>query len=755
MAPEVGERGDFPYLDSNNYPGQPKRMQRTTGVSPAVAGSHLMASPPSAPRRPHVVSAHGDDREDPWFWLREREDPEVLAYLEAENAYTEEETAPLRGLRSGLFEEMKARIKETDMSVPARRGPWWYYSRTEEGKDYGIHCRRPARGRDELPPAGEPGEEEQILLDENALAEGTEYFAVGSAAVSHDHRWLAYSTDHRGNEKYELCFRPLDAEIAPAPEAVPETGYGLAWSAATDYVFYVRMDEAQRPFQLWRHELGHDPAGDVLVFEEPDRRFSLGTGTTRDTAFVLIGLHSTNTTEWLAIPSDDPLGEPRVVLPRREGVEYAVDHLTPTPGGAGWFVVLTNDGAQDFRVLAAPDDALGTETGWREVVPYRPGVRVEDVDAFSSVLVLSERSEAQTQVRVLPLPEGEPFEGDLLESGWIVPSIESPSSTWLGTNPEPDAPALRIGRMSLVTPSSVLQITLAGREETLLKQEPVLGDFDATRYTTYREWTVAPDGTRVPLSVVHRKDLALPAPCVLYGYGAYEMSIDPSFSPHRLSLLDRGIVFVIAHVRGGGEMGRAWYEDGRMEHKANTFSDYIASARHLLDAGIARPGALVGRGASAGGLLIGAVANQAPELFRALVAEVPFVDCVTTMLDDELPLTVGEWEEWGNPLADESAYRRMLTYSPYDNVRGHNPDGSPRTYPNLFVTAGLNDPRVAYWEPAKWVAKLRAESPSTRVLLKTELGAGHGGPSGRYDAWKEEALVYAFLLDVLGLAGGD
>jgi oligopeptidase B len=714
-----------------------------------------MASPPSAPRRPHVVSAHGDDREDPWFWLREREDPEVLAYLEAENAYTEQETAPLGGLRGSLFEEMKARIKETDMSVPARRGPWWYYSRTEEGKDYGIHCRRPARGSDELPPAGEPGEEEQILLDENALAEGTEYFAVGSAAVSHDHRWLAYSTDHRGNEKYELRFRPLDAEIAPAPEAVPETGYGLAWSAATDYVFYVRMDEAQRPFQLWRHQLGHDPAGDVLVFEEPDRRFSLGTGTTRDTAFVLIGLHSTNTTEWLAIPSDDPLGEPRVVLPRREGVEYAVDHLTPTAGGAGWFVVLTNDGAQDFRVLAAPDDALGTEAGWREAVPYRPGVRVEDVDAFSSVLVLSERAEAQTQVRVLPLQEGEPFEGDLLQSGWIVPSIESPSATWLGANPEPDAPALRIGRMSLVTPSSVLQITLAGREETLLKQEPVLGDFDPTRYATYREWAVAPDGTRVPLSVVHRKDLELPAPCILYGYGAYEMSIDPSFSPHRLSLLDRGVVFVIAHVRGGGEMGRAWYEDGRMEHKANTFSDFIASGRHLLDAGIARPGALVGRGASAGGLLIGAVANQAPELFRALVAEVPFVDCVTTMLDDELPLTVGEWEEWGNPLADETAYRRMLTYSPYDNVSGHNPDGSPRTYPDLFVTAGLNDPRVAYWEPAKWVAKLRGESPSTRVLLKTELGAGHGGPSGRYDAWKEEALVYAFLLDVLGLAGGD
>ena len=365
-----------------------------------------MANPPSAPRRPHVISAHGDDREDPWFWLREREDPEVLAYLEAENAFTDEATAPLAGLRSGLFEEMKARIKETDMSVPTRRGPWWYYSRTEEGKDYGIHCRRPARGPEELPPAGEPGEEEQILLDENVLAEGTDYFAVGSAAVSHDHRWLAYSTDLLGNEKYELQFRPLDAGIAGAPESVPETSYGLAWSAAADFIFYVRMDEAQRPFQLWRHQLGTDPAGDVLVFEELDRRFSLGTGSTRDTAFVLIGLHSTNTTEWLAIPSDDPTAEPRVVLPRREGVEYAVDHLTPASGGTGWFIVLTNEEAQDFRVLAAPDrDALGAAASYQEVIPHRPGTRIEDVDAFAGALVLSERAEAQPRVRVLPLPE--------------------------------------------------------------------------------------------------------------------------------------------------------------------------------------------------------------------------------------------------------------------------------------------------------------------------------------------------------------
>jgi oligopeptidase B len=721
-----------------------------------------MATPPEAPQRPYAIVAHGDERQDPWYWLHEREDPEVLAYLQAENAYTDEVLAPLGPLKDELFEEMKARIKETDMSVPTRRGPWWYYTRTEEGKDYAIHCRRPARGPEELPPAGEPGDEEQVLLDENALAAGSEYFAVGSAAVSRDHLWLAYTTDRAGDERYELRFKPLDAETSPAmaPEVVPEVGYGLAWSAEGDQVFYVRLDDALRPYQLWRHRLGGDPDQDTLVYEEQDRRFALGTGSTRDEAFVLVGLHSTNTTEWLALPSDQPLTAPAVVMPRREGVEYALDHLTPAPGGPRWFVALTNEDAQDFRVLAAPDTAPGSASGaasgadaWREVVPHRPGVRVEDVDAFARALVLSERTDAQTQVRVLPLAGAgpDPFGADPLAGAWIVPSIDSPSSTWLGPNPETDAPTLRIGRTSMVTPASVLQVSLADRVETLLKQEPVLGDFDPARYTTYREWATADDGTRVPVSVVHRRGLDLPAPCVLYGYGAYEVSIDPSFSHHRLSLLDRGVVFAIAHVRGGGEMGRAWYEGGRMENKANTFSDFVGCARHLAERGIARDGALAGRGASAGGLLIGAVANQTPERFRALVAEVPFVDCVTTMLDDTLPLTVGEWEEWGNPLADEAAYWRMLGYSPYDNVSATGADGRARAYPDLFVTSGLNDPRVSYWEPAKWVAKLRATTPTTRVVLRTELGAGHGGPSGRYDSWKEEATVFAFLLDALGL----
>jgi oligopeptidase B len=707
-----------------------------------------MPNPPRASQRPRTLTTHGHERNDPWFWLREREDPEVLAYLEAENAYTEEVLTPLGDLRQGLFEEMKARILETDMSVPTRHGPWWYYGRSEEGKSYGIHCRRPAGAPDELPPAGEPGDTEQVLLDENVLAEGHDYFRIGSAAVSPDHSWLAYGSDTAGDERYSLAFKALveTGTPAPAPEIVTDTGYGLAWSSDSSVVFYVRFDDALRPYQLWRHRLGTDPDQDALVLEEGDRRFSLGTGRSRDGAFIMVSLQSTNTTEWLVVPADDPLAEPRVVIPRREGLEYAVDHLAARPGAAhGWFVVLTNDDALDFRVLATPDTELASPERWQEIVPHRAAVRIEDVDAFSGALVVSERTEAETLVRVVPLhPGADPFSGDLLAGSWTVPSVDSPSSTWLGANLEPEITDLRVGRTSMVTPVSVLQVSLTTRGETLLKQEPVLGDFDPQHYRTRRTWVTADDGTRVPISLVHRADLSLPAPCLLYGYGAYEISIDPAFSHHRLSLLDRGLVYAVAHVRGGGEMGRSWYENGRMEHKTNTFGDFIACARHLVDSGIARPDALAGRGASAGGLLIGAVANRAPDLFRALVAQVPFVDCLTTMLDDELPLTVGEWEEWGNPLADQDVYYRMLSYSPYDNV-------SEQAYPDLLVTGGLNDPRVSYWEPAKWVAKLRDLSPSTRVLLKTELGAGHGGPSGRYDAWKEEALVYAFLLQSLGM----
>ena len=539
-----------------------------------------MPTPPRAEQRPRVLISHGHERSDPWYWLREREDPAVLAYLEAENTFTEQTLSPLAGLRNTLFEEMKARILETDMSVPARRGPWWYYGRTEEGKSYAIHCRRPAGDVDELPPAGEAGVQEAILLDENTLAEGHDYFAVGTAVVSPDHSMLAYGTDIEGAEHYELRFRSLDSDdpAGRAPEVVPDTGYGLAWSSDSSVVFYVRFDEALRPHQLWRHHLGTDPSEDTLVLEEDDRRFSLGTGRTRDGAYVMVSLHSTNTTEWLAIPADDPTAAPSVVIPRREGTEYAVDHLTAT-GGGSWFIVMTNDGARDFRVVAAPAPHADAAETWREIVPHRPGVRIEDVNAFSDLLVLSERTAAETVVRVVPLqPGSDPWAEGLLRRSWVVPSTERPSSVWLGANPEPILTSLRVGRTSMVTPSSVLQIDLASRGERVLKQEPVLGPFDPSDYTTFLTWSATEDGTMVPVSVVHRADIDLPAPCLLYGYGAYEVSIDPTFSHHRLSLLDRGMVYAVAHVRGGGEMGRAWYEDGRMEHKTNTFSDFIACA---------------------------------------------------------------------------------------------------------------------------------------------------------------------------------
>ncbi len=464
---------------------------------------------------------------------------------------------------------------------------------------------------------------------------------------------------------------------------MPDTGYGLAWSAGADVVFYVRMDEAQRPYQLWRHRLGTDPAGDELVYEEDDRRFTLGTGTTRDAAFVLVGLHSTNTSEWRAIPSGQPLADPAVVMARREGVEYALDHLTPAAGGVGWFVALTNEDALDFRVIAARDTELGSGAAdaWREVIPHRPGVRVEDVDAFAGALVLSERAEAETRVRVLPLAaihhrDGttDPFGADPLAGGWVVPSPASPSTTWLGVNPEPDAAGAACRPHDAWSPrraSCRSASRTASRRCSSRSPCWATSTRPATRRLGSGRSRRTGRGSRSRSSSA--RAWTLPAPCVLYGYGAYEISIDPSFSHHRLSLLDRGVVFAIAHVRGGGEMGRAWYEDGRMEHKANTFSDFIACGRHLVERGIAGADALAGRGASAGGLLIGAVANEAPDLFRALVAQVPFVDCVTTMLDDELPLTVGEWEEWGNPAGRRVRLLAHALVLPVRQRRRHQP----------------------------------------------------------------------------------
>ncbi len=702
-------------------------------------------------RRPVELVAHGDTRIDDWFWLRDRDDPEVIAHLEAENAYTEAMMAGTGGLQEALYAEMVARIEETDLSVPVRKGHWWYYVRTVEGSAYAIHCRRPTGpggpGGAVAASVG-PADDEQVLLDENVLAEGHEYFALGCLEVSPDHRWLVYSTDTSGAERFTMRFLDL-ATGAVAPESIEATSYGAAWANDNATVFYVRVDEAMRPYQLWRHRVGQSPDGDVLVHEEGDERFYLGVGRTKDDRYLLMGLDSKVTSEVWALDADDPAGGFAVVEPRRHGVEYSVDHDRGDPalGRNGRFLIVTNDGAEDFRLMEAPDDSPG-RAHWREVIPARTDVRLDGVDPFADHLVVFERQGGETRLRVVDAASG---------VSTPVRQPESPSTLWAGANPEYDSTTLRYEYTSLVTPRSVFDLELATGEASLLKRQPVLGDFDPSQYRTERRWAEADDGTEVPISLIYRPDLLDPgpdgSPLVLYGYGSYETSIDPTFSSLRLSLLDRGFVFAIAHVRGGGEMGRRWYEEGKLAAKPTSFTDFVACTRALVGSGLTSPDRLVARGGSAGGLLMGAVANLAPDLFRAVVAEVPFVDCLTTILDESLPLTVLEWDEWGNPVEDPAIYAVMKSYSPYDNVRSADDAGRPVRYPDILATAGLSDPRVGFWEPAKWVAKLRAANPENRVLLKTELGAGHGGPSGRYDAWRDEAFVYAFILDALGLAG--
>ncbi|MHB1517673.1 MAG: S9 family peptidase [Acidimicrobiales bacterium] len=704
---------------------------------------------PSAPRRPVELVSHGDIRVDEWHWLRDREDPEVIAHLEAENAYTADMMSECSDLTETLFTEIVDRIEETDLSVPVKKGPWLYYGRTREGEGYGIHCRCPAPpGPGPIPSTlGTAGE--QVLLDENALAAGHDYFAVGTLEVSPDHRLLAYSTDTTGGEQFTMHFADLESGTE-LDETIEATSYGAAWANDSTTVFYVRVDRAMRPHQLWRHRIGGDPGGDVLVYEERDEHFYLGVERTRDDAFILVVLESKMTTEVQVLRAEEPESDLTVIEPRRQGIEYAVDHDHRSAGGhdGGRFLIVTNDGADNFRLVEAPEDQPG-RAHWSEVIPGRPGIRLQGIDAFADHLVVYEREEGETRIRVIDAETG---------TSVRVAGPESPSTVWGGSNPEYRSRTLRYEYTSLVTPHSVFDLELDSGTNNLLKRQPVLGGFESERYRTERVWASSADGTEVPISLVYRADLVgppgegTPAPCLLYGYGSYEVSIDPTFSSLRLSLVDRGFIFAIAHVRGGGELGRRWYEGGRLAAKPNTFSDFIACARTLVDQHRTAPDRLVARGASAGGLLMGAAANLAPELFRAIVAEVPFVDCLTTILDETLPLTVLEWEEWGNPVTDATVYQLMKSYSPYDNVRSVDAQGVPLRYPDILATGGLSDPRVGFWEPAKWVAKLREANPDNRVLLKVELEAGHGGPSGRYEAWRDEAFVYAFILDALGLA---
>ncbi len=716
--------------------------------------------PPRLEQRPYEITAHAHTRVDPYYWLNERDNEDVLAHLRAENDYLNASLARLGPREEEIFAEMKARIVETDISVPVRRGAWWYFERTREGLSYPISCRVPAL--DHTPPAIEPErglQGEQVILDENLEASGHDFLSVGVFSISPDDAWAAVGTDFVGDERHRVTFRPLAGQARPA-DVLEDVYYGFAWAMDSTHVFYTTVDEAMRPWRLWRHRLGTAQSEDVLVYQEEDAQFTVSVGRSRDDDVIVILVGSSTSSEAHFLDARSPVSEPQLLEARRDDIEYSVEHLRDRRG-TRWWLKLTNEGAADFRLLARRE----SETRWREVVPERPGNRLDGVDAFADFLALSERDDGCAAVRLAPLADAQdPFAQDLLAGSYLVRGAASPSTVGLGDTPAYDTDLVRVGMTSLVTPALIGDVVVASGELLVRKQQQVLGGYDPARFVTGRLWVRASDGVEIPVSVVARADVLEhdekgelrarhAAPLLLYGYGSYEISIDPGFSSLRLSLLERGVIFAIAHVRGGGELGRAWYEMGKLAQKPTTFSDFVSVARELVARGMTRPQLLAARGGSAGGLLMGAAMNLAPELFRCVVAEVPFVDVVTTMLDPDLPLTVGEWEEWGDPAASATAYRTMLSYSPYDNVRGLNADGSKRRYPDVFASAGLNDSRVGYWEPTKWVLALREANDENVAYLKTEMGAGHGGPSGRYDSWREEAQITAFVLDEISPAG--
>jgi len=683
-----------------------------------------LPEPPVAPRRPHTWQRPTGAVEDAYAWLRDREDPATLDYLRAENDYAEAFFAGHAELVQTLFEEIKSRVQETDESVPVRHGPWWYTSRTVEGLSYPVFCR--GRSLDAATA--------DVILDCNAEAAvaaegGNDYFDVHAVDPSPGHQLLAWSSDVDGGERYTLRVRDLATGDDLDDELTGTSSWGgVAWSADASWLFYARPDEQMRPHEIWRHRLGSAVAEDVLVLREPDERFFLDVSATRSDRFIVVSSNSRTSSEAWFVPAGDPTAEPLSVRPRAADVEYAIDDWGDR------FVVVTNLDAPDFCVMVAPHDAPGE---WTQLVAHRAGRRVTAADPFRDHLVVHEWADAQPAVRVLRRDGAD----QTLDFG------PEPHDLQLGANREWASTELRLSYQSLTTPASVWDVDVVSGERILRKQTPTPG-VDLGAYTSTRTWATADDGTAVPVDVVHHVDTVLDgtAPCVVYGYGSYEVSMPPWFSVARLSLLDRGFTWALVHPRGGGELGRRWYLDGKLLNKANTFTDTLTATEHVGTERFADATRTAIRGGSAGGLLVGACITMRPDLYASAVAEVPFVDIVTTMSDPTLPLTAGEWEEWGDPRVEPYA-SYMLGYSPYDNTV------AVERFPALYVTAGLNDPRVSYHEPAKWTARLRSVGigldPSRPLLLRTELGAGHGGPSGRYDAWRDEARTLAFLLTTL------
>lgn len=675
--------------------------------------------PPVAEKQPQVLELHGDRRLDNYFWLRDIDNPKVVAYLDAENAYTAAMMQHTDSLQTQLYDEMLSRIQETDLSLPYRKDNYYYYSRTEAGKAYRIYCRK--QGSLDAP--------EEVLLDENELASGHDFFELGIFDVSPNHQILAYSFDTSGSERYTLFFLDLNTRQL-YPETIADTYFSFCWANDNQTGFYTKIDTANRPYQLFRHTLGTSPESDELIYHEPDEAYALYVDNTRSQSYILMTLRSSITTEIHYLDANHPRSDFQVIYHRDPGIEYDVDHHSD------YFYIVTNEAATNFKLVKTPI-AAPSKDNWQTVIPHREDVLLSGISLFAHHLVIYERKDGLQTARVRNLSTGD-------ESNIVFPEPTYAFSE--GSNPEFNTTNLRFNYTSLITPPSVFDYDMETKERELKKQTEVLGGYDPTQYCSEWLMATAADGIQVPISIVYKQGIKKDGknPLLLTGYGSYGASYPASFSSTRLTLLDRGVVFAIAHIRGGEEMGRKWYENGKFLHKKNTFTDFIACAEYLINEGWTASKHLAITGGSAGGLLMGAVINMRPELFQVVVADVPFVDVVTTILDTSLPLSAMEWEEWGNP-NDPIYYDYMKSYSPYDNVEA-------KAYPHLLITAGLNDSRVKYWEPAKWTAKLREMKTDNNILLlKTNMDAGHSGASGRYESLKELAFEYAFILERLSL----
>lgn len=678
-------------------------------------------SPPLAKIIPHRMSIHNHERIDNYYWLNDRENPEVIAYLNAENEYYQKTTAHTKAFQELLFQEMKSRMKEDDESVPYLYNGYYYITRFETGKDYPIHSRK--KGTLEAP--------EELLFDCNEMAKGYAYFNLSGLSVSEDNQWISFATDTVSRRQYTLQFKNLiTGEILP--DKIENTTGGATWAADNKTVFYSRKDPVTlRPDKIYRHVIGTNPSEDVLVFHEQDETFDVAVYKSKSKKYILINSNSTLTTEYRLLRADNPYGAFEVFQKRTRELEYSVSHY-----GDSFYILTNKDGATNFKLMVTQEDKRGKEN-WTDLIPHREDVLLEDIDLFNDFLVLSERSNGLNQIRIMP------WNGD----SYYLPFESDTYTAYTTTNLDFDTSILRYSYQSLTTPSSVIDFNMRTREKTVLKEQEVLGgNFDKANYTEERVWATANDGTQVPISMVYRNGMQKNGnnPVLLYGYGSYGVTMDPYFSTTRLSLLDRGFIYAIAHIRGGEDLGRQWYEDGKLKNKRNTFTDFIDCSRFLIEQKYTSPAHLYAEGGSAGGLLMGAVINSAPELYHGVIAQVPFVDVVTTILDESIPLTTGEYDEWGNP-NDKEYYDYMLSYSPYDNVKAQD-------YPHLYVATGLHDSQVQYWEPAKWVAKLRVMKTDTHYLfLDINMDTGHGGASGRFEALRELAKEFTFLLDLEGI----